>query len=284
MPAFEAMPGMPYWIDLSTSDIAKSAHFYENVLGWEIEEVNDGYRMARLQGLPVAGLIDQHGESSIPDTWITYFLSYDLDATAKKIAELGGRILAEPTDVHLGRMILAVDTAGALFGVIEPGSEESFVAAGEPGTSVWHELTTVSKYSEAIDFYGELFTWTTSEMASAEDDSFRYTTALADGSAFAGIFDAKGHFPPQVPSFWQSYLGVLNADDAAAKAKEFGGDVIRKPWDSEFGRMVLISDSTGATITLCEVEEYVEEAAEGDDLFDIDLSAFEEQFRKQEGQ
>lgn len=55
MPAFEAMPGMPYWIDLSTSDIAKSAHFYENVLGWEIEEVNDGYRMARLQGLPVAG-------------------------------------------------------------------------------------------------------------------------------------------------------------------------------------------------------------------------------------
>lgn len=284
MPAFEAMPGMPYWIDLSTSDIAKSSHFYENVLGWEITEVNDGYRMARLQGLPIAGLIDQRGESSIPDTWITYFLSFDLDATAQKITELGGRVLAEPTKVHLGRMVLAADTAGALFGVIEPGSEESFVAAGEPGTPVWHELTTVTKYAEAVEFYAELFTWMTSEMASEEGSEFRYTTALVDGSAFAGIYDAKGHFPPQVPSFWQSYLGVLSVDDAVAKAKEFGGEAIREPWDSEFGRMALIADTTGATVTLCEVAEYVEEAAESDDLFDIDLSAFEEQFRQQNGQ
>lgn len=284
MPAFEAMPGMPYWIDLSTSDIAKSSHFYENVLGWEITEVNDGYRMARLQGLPIAGLIDQRGESAIPDTWITYFLSFDLDATAQKITELGGRVLAEPTEVHLGRMVLAADTAGALFGVIEPGSEESFVAAGEPGTPVWHELTTVTKYAEAVKFYAELFTWMTSEMASEEGSEFRYTTALVDGSAFAGIYDAKGHFPPQVPSFWQSYLGVLNVDDAVAKAKEFGGEVIREPWDSEFGRMALIADTTGATVTLCEVAEYVEEATESDDLFDIDLSAFEEQFRQQNGQ
>lgn len=284
MPAFEAMPGMPYWIDLSTSDIAKSSHFYENVLGWEITEVNDGYRMARLQGLPIAGLIDQRGESAIPDTWITYFLSFDLDATAQKITELGGRVLAEPTEVHLGRMVLAADTAGALFGVIEPGSEESFVAAGEPGTPVWHELTTVTKYAEAVKFYAELFTWMTSEMASEEGSEFRYTTALVDGSAFAGIYDAKGHFPPQVPSFWQSYLGVLSVDDAVAKAKEFGGEVIREPWDSEFGRMALIADTTGATVTLCEVAEYVEEATESDDLFDIDLSAFEEQFRQQNGQ
>ncbi|ALC04662.1 lactoylglutathione lyase-like protein [Corynebacterium deserti GIMN1.010] len=284
MPAFEAMPGMPYWIDLSTSNIAKSSHFYENVLGWDITEVNDGYRMARLQGLPVAGLIDQRGEASIPDTWITYFLSFDLDETSKKIAELGGRVLAEPTDVHLGRMALAVDTAGALFGVIEPGSEESFVAAGEPGTPVWHELTTVAKYGEAVEFYEQLFTWTTSTLDSKAGDDFHYTTALVDGAAFAGIFDAKGHFPAQVPSFWQSYVGVLNADDAVAKAKEFGGDVIREPWDSEFGRMALIADTTGATLTVCEVAEYVEEGAESDDLFDIDLSAFEEEFRKQNGE
>ncbi|MFP7365188.1 VOC family protein [Corynebacterium callunae] len=284
MPAFEAMPGMPYWIDLSTSDIAKSSYFYENILGWEISEVNDGYRMARVQGLPVAGLIDQRGESSIPDTWITYFLSFDLDDTSTKIAELGGRILAPATEVHLGRMILAVDTAGALFGVIEPGSEESFVAAGEPGTPVWHELSTVAKYNEAVDFYGELFNWTTSQLDSAGDDGFHYTTALVDGSAFAGIFDASGHFPPQVPSFWQSYLGVLSVDEAAAKAPEFGGEVIREPWDSEFGRMALIADSTGATITLCEVDEYVEEGSESDDLLNIDLSAFEEQFRQQNGE
>ncbi|MBD8029893.1 VOC family protein [Corynebacterium gallinarum] len=283
MPAFEAQAGMPYWIDLTTSDIAKSSHFYENVLGWDITEVNPGYRMARVQGLPVAGFIDQPEESTMPDTWITYFLSYNLDKVTAKIVELGGRILAQPTEVFLGHMVLAVDPAGALFGLIEPSSEESFVAAGEPGTPVWHELTTVTNYPEAVDFYGELFNWMTSELSSEEGEGgFRYTTALVDGSAFAGVFDAKGQFPPQVPSFWQTYLGVLSVDDAVAKAPEFGGDVIREPWDSEFGRMALISDSTGATVTLCNVDEPVEEdVSEAEDLLGMDLSAFEEQLRNQ---
>ena len=273
---------MPYWIDLTTSDIAKSSYFYENVLGWEINEVNAGYRMARVQGLPVAGFIEQPEETTIPDTWITYFLSYNLDEVTAKVVELGGRILAEPTEVFLGRMALAVDTAGALFGLIEPGSEESFVAAGEPGTPVWHELTTVTRYPEAVDFNGELFNWMTSELSSDEGEGgFRYTTALVDGAAFAGVYDAKGQFPPQVPSFWQTYLGVLSVDDAVEKAREFGGDVIREPWESEFGRMALISDSTGATLTICDVDEAVEEeASEAEDLLNIDLSAFDDQLRK----
>ncbi|WP_080792734.1 VOC family protein [Corynebacterium pacaense] len=285
MPAFEAMPGMPYWIDLSTSDIAKSSHFYQQVLGWEISEVSAGYRMARVQGLPVAGFIEQPEDASLPDTWITYFLSYNLEEVAAKVVELGGRVLAEPTQVHLGRMVLAVDTAGALFGLIEPDSEESFVAAGEPGTPVWHELTTVSRYPAAVEFYGELFNWTTSEMAAAQNDSsFRYTTALVDGAAFAGIFDAEGQFPPQVPSFWQSYLGVASVDEAVARTREAGGEVIREPWDSEFGRMALVSDSTGATVTLCDVDEPVEEGTESEDLLGIDLSALEEQALQHRGE
>ena len=40
--------------------------------------------------------------------------------------------------MNLGRMALLVDTSGGLFGAIEPYSEEAFIAAGEPGTPVWH--------------------------------------------------------------------------------------------------------------------------------------------------
>ena len=60
MPAFEAEVGMPYWIDLTTSDPRKSAHFYEEMLGWEISAESaeeKPYQMARLPGLPIAGLI-----------------------------------------------------------------------------------------------------------------------------------------------------------------------------------------------------------------------------------
>ena len=269
MPAFQAEPGMPYWIDLTTSDLRKSARFYSEVLGWEIEEVSEGYRLARIQGLPVAGFVQRPADDQQPDTWITYFLSFDIEADCKKIEELGGRILAEPADVHLGQMALAVDAAGALFGLIQPVGEDSFIAAGEPSTPVWHELTATTDYQQATTFYPQLFEWST---ATAGDSS--YTTALIDGAAFAGIFDATGQFPLQVPSFWQSFLGVLDVVEATKKAAELGGEIIREPFESGFGHMAIIADSTGATVTLCEVLLPVEEGHESDPVEGIDLTDF----------
>jgi len=52
---------------------------------------------------------------------------------------------------------------------------------------------------------------------------------------------------------------------------ELGGEVIREPWDSPFGRMCLLADSTGATITLTEVEDAPEEEpTESDDVLGLD--------------
>lgn len=275
MPAFEAVGGMPYWIDLTTSEPAKSAHFYSQLLGWDVREEVEGsdYRVARVQGLPVAGFIRQPEEAKIPDTWVTYFLADNIDQQLATVTQLGGRVLAEPTDVQLGRMALLVDTAGAMFGLIEPAGEDAFIAAGEPGTPVWHENTVVTNYDGAVDFYRNLLDWSVSTLDAGPD--FQYSTALQDGAAFAGIRGAAGQFPPQVPSFWQSYLGVLDIDAAVTQVPELGGEVIREPWDSEFGRMALIADSTGATLTICEIEEPVIEGEESDPLHNIDLSSFQ---------
>ncbi|AGF71235.1 VOC family protein [Corynebacterium halotolerans] len=272
MPAFEATGGMPYWIDLTTSDPRKSAHFYSEILGWEIrEEVEgSGYRIARVQGLPVAGFIPQPDDAPFPDTWITYFLADDIERQIRQVTELGGRVLADPTDVQLGRMAVLADAAGAMFGLVEPRGEDAFVAAGEPGTPVWHELTTTSRYNEALDFYHGLFDWELATMDVGED--FKYATAMSEGAPFAGLWKAEGSFPPQVPSFWQSYLGVLDVDAAVRRVPELGGEIIREPWDSEFGRMALISDSTGATVTLCGIDEPVveDELSEADSILNLD--------------
>lgn len=268
MPAFEAIGGMPYWIDLTTSDVRKSAHFYSEILGWEIS--GDEYKIARVQGLPVAGFIPQPEDGApVPDTWVTYFLADDIDAQVAQITQLGGRVLAEPTEVQLGRMAVLIDAAGAMFGLIEPAGEDAFIAAGEPGTPVWHELTATAGFGKAVDFYHELLGWDMVAMEAGED--FSYTTATAEGAAFAGIWKAEGAFPPQVPSFWQTYLGVLDMEATVVKVPELGGEIIREPWDSEFGRMCIVADSTGATLTLCEVEEPVEDARESDPLEGYDL-------------
>ena len=109
MPAFEAEVGMPYWIDLTTSDPRKSAHFYEEMLGWEISAESaeeKPYQMARLQGLPIAGLIPQPEEAPMPDTWVTYFLSKDIAGDCQRAQNLGGRILAAPGTASDGRLWL----------------------------------------------------------------------------------------------------------------------------------------------------------------------------------
>ncbi|MDU0479710.1 VOC family protein [Staphylococcus chromogenes] len=268
MPAFMANHGMPIWIELSTSDLRKSSHFYSEILGWHLDD-GDQYRIARSQGLPVGGFVGQV-DSTMPDAWVTYFYTENLDESALRVSELGGRVLAEPTEVTRGRVALCVDTAGALFGLME--TDETFLAGGEPGTAVWHELTATGHYGEAVEFYEQLFGWATSAMS---DQNFNYTTALVDGAAFAGIWDAQGQFPPHIPSFWQTYLGVASVDALVGKVKELGGDIMREPWDSEFGRMMIIADSTGATITLCEAPEPVAEGREEDPLEGIDLSQFQ---------
>lgn len=260
---------MPYWIDLATSDPRKSAHFYEQVLGWEISaesQEENSYQMARLQGLPIAGLIPQPDEAPMPDTWVTYFLSKDIDGDCQRTENLGGRILAAPQPVQLGHMALLADAAGGMFGLIQPSGPGHFVAGGEPGTPVWYELTATTRFQQVMDFYGELFNWEIRAMES-EDENFIYATAEEDGAPFAGLWNAEGQFPPQVPSFWQTYLGVRDIHVAAKKAVELGGEIIREPWDSPFGRLCLLADSTGATITLAEVEDAPEdEPTESDDV------------------
>lgn len=263
MPAFVAEPGMPYWLELTSSQPRKSTYFYGEFLGWEFEEVSPTYRVARVGGLPVAAIVEKPAESQLPDTWVTAFLARNLATTVTRAETLGAHTLAGPTDVWLGQMALLADPAGALVGLAE-AAEENFVAAGEPGTAVWHELVATNKFDQVADFYGELLDW---QLLQREG----YATATSDGAPFAGIWDAAGAFPAKVPSFWQSYLGVSDIDAAIRRVPELGGEVIREPWDSPFGRLGIVADSTGATLTLCEVEEPAAEPHEGDPLAGLDL-------------
>lgn len=242
MPAFEARPGMPYWQDLATAQPLKAEHFYSRLLGWEVG--GDDYRVARKEGLPVAGFINQPYEM-----WLTYFLGYNGEA----IERLGGKVLGE-AEVSLGTMVVCQDPAGALFGLIDPAGEDQFVAAGEPGVPVWHEY--VAPSTEAIDFYGELFDWEIRQ----EDG---YFLALEDSAAFLGMRLAEG-----APSgAWQTYLGVSDIDAAARQVTTLGGQVVAGPAMSPFGPIAAVEDATGAGVFLCQVEEPTfEEISEADSV------------------
>src|SRR6476646_2654691 len=96
-------PGIPCWIDLASPDLEATVGFYGQLFGWDVPEAENaeqtgGYRLAMLKGKPVAGLMPQMQEGQ-PVAWSTYVAVEDADATAAKVREAGGGVVAEPMDV-----------------------------------------------------------------------------------------------------------------------------------------------------------------------------------------
>ena len=272
MPAFLAKSGLPYWFDLVTSDSERSSAFYREILEWEIAPASDDYQIGRVQGLPVAGFIPQ---PEGPDAWVTYILSNDLDGDCERAENLGGKVLGEVREVELGKMVLLQDPVGAVFGLIRPVGQENFVAGGEPGLPVWHELNVTHNFQAALDFYGELFNWEINVTRSEDSEEISdadYATAEEQGAPFAGFWNAKGSFPEATPSFWLTYIGVRDIEAVAKAVEKHGGQILQGVMDSPFGRLCMVRDVTGAIVPFVEVEDAPEEEPqESDDLLGMDI-------------
>ena len=253
MPAPKSAPGAPIWIDLMTSDITRARGFYAELFGWEYQtgdqEKYGGYTTAFKQGKAVAGLMQKDAEQAdMPDAWSTYLRTDDAAATAEAVAAHGGQIYVAPMDVP-GQGIMAFfgDPSGAAVGVWQPGEMGGYELVAEPGTAAWHELHT-KDYDAAVKFYRDVFRWDTDVMSDTPE--FRYTTLGSGNEAKAGIMDASGYLPDEVPSHWQVYFNVENTDASIEKAVALGATALDGPQDSAFGRVASLADPTGATFKI----------------------------------
>ena len=245
--------GTPCWVDIGVPDIKKAATFYASLFGWDVQDTgpeSGGYSMCSLDGRPVAGI----GGQASPDSgvyWTTYIASDDADLTAAKIKAAGGQVLMEPFDVmDVGRMFIAIDPAGAPFGVWQARSHTGMQAANEPGSVIWDE--NLSRHYEANQaFYAAVFGYEFGDIGAA---GMRYTTLDLDGRTVGGIGEIGADEPADVPASWRTYFGVADTDAAVAKATELGGSVLSPAWDSPYGRMAVVSDDQGAAFALMSVQ------------------------------
>ncbi len=119
--------GAMCWNELLTHSYLTAQTFYSMVVEWVYEEVGYGgafvYSHAkRLDGQVVAGF-HQFGPDvpfTAPSFWQVWFRVADADATAAKVAELGGSVLNPPSDSRYGRMATVTGPAGERFGIIAP--------------------------------------------------------------------------------------------------------------------------------------------------------------------
>lgn len=240
--------GTPCWVDLAVPDISRATAFYGAVLGWSFFDSGEQfghYTIALTQGKNAAAISPVQDEAQ-PSFWTIYLASDDCDGTAKLITDNGGSLLVEPMDVpDNGRMAIAQDPTGGVFGVWQQAGMIGAEIVNEPGSLTWTDAR-LSDPAAGKAFYTAVFDYTFEAVPGAPDD---YTTFLVDGEVRGGMGGMMGG-PSGVPSHWLAYFSVADVDAAMATAAGSGGTVLMQPEDTPFGRMGVVSDPFGATFSL----------------------------------
>jgi uncharacterized protein len=114
------VPGAITLNQLNTPDPESAQRFYEGLFGWRTEEMPGGdqpywgiYNGDRMNG----GMMQIPSDPPVPPHWLVYFGTDDVDADAARIADEGGQVIVPPVDVPGGRILVAQDPQGAVFGL-----------------------------------------------------------------------------------------------------------------------------------------------------------------------
>lgn len=247
-------PGTPSWVDLGTPDPAAAGAFYSKVFGWEVEDQgpeSGGYGIFKLNGKSVAGLGPLQGEGH-PTVWSTYVSTDDVDAVVARVSAAGGAVFMPPMDVmEAGRMAIAADPTGAVFGIWQPVQMIGAGLVNEPGSLCWNELMTRDT-SAAAEFYEKVFGWKadTSDMG-----GMTYTQFLLNDRSIAGMMAMGDEMPAEVPANWLAYFAVASCDGTIAAVQEAGGGIATPAMDISIGRFAVLTDPFGAVFAVIQMNE-----------------------------
>lgn len=112
--------GAPSWLQHSGKDPGAARKFYEEVLGWSVNEMpmKDGSNYAAIVvgDKPIGGFSPMPGE----DGWVAFITVDDVDARVKKARAAGAKVLSAPmTAPGVGRMATIADPFGARLAFID---------------------------------------------------------------------------------------------------------------------------------------------------------------------
>ncbi|MFF7966151.1 VOC family protein [Streptomyces sp. NPDC007903] len=243
--------GAPCWVDLTAQDQRAALDFYRDLFGWQGAPGPaefGGYAVCELHDRAVAGIGSATAPMGIPEpptVWTTYLATADAVATQERIIAAGGEPFAPAVDVgNLGRMLVATDPQGAVFGVWQRGEFAGAGVVNEPGALTWTELHT-SDVDGAAAFYGETFGIEFTPMEGHDS----YWELRVAGLTVGGVTRLADD-PPGTPAHWLTYFAVDDVDSTVDALVRGGGNVLAPPFDMPAGRMTVVTDPQGAPFAM----------------------------------
>lgn len=245
------------WVDLMTSDVDAAIAFYTETLGWKATpwEGEMAYTMFAAGEQSIGGVMaisDEMKAMNIPPHWMGSTRVEDVDASAAKVEELGGKILKPAWDIpEVGRLAVIADPQGAALALFQPKGEMPMPEDGEAeGLVSWHELNTTD-YEAAWKFYSALLGWKATEdmdMGEEHGHYFMFQREGAEGSMGGMCNTAKQMgFPPN----WLHYTNVDGCEAAIKRITDKGGKVLNGPMEVPGGSYIAqCQDPQGAAFAI----------------------------------
>lgn len=119
--------GKFHWNELMTRDVEKAKAFYGMTLGWTFEEMpmpmGFTYTLAKSGDQMAGGMMPMSGDNfkDVPEQWISYIATDNVDECVAKVETAGGKIIAPPFDIAgVGRIAMVEDANGATIGWMTP--------------------------------------------------------------------------------------------------------------------------------------------------------------------
>ena len=127
----------------------------------------------------------------------------------------------------------------------------------DPGCFCWADLATTDAEG-AKKFYTTILGLDSVDMPMG-DMGGAYVMLQKDGKSVCALFQMPPDIMEMMPHpHWRTYISVENADEAAKKVAELGGNVLMEAMDVfDAGRMAMIQDSTGAAVGLWQPKAHI---------------------------
>lgn len=149
---------------------------------------------------------------------------------------------------ELGRMLVAADPQGAVFGVWQSREFPGAQIVNEPGALVWNQLSTPDPEAAGAFYRAAL-----GLEAAPIPEMPEFTGFNVKGRTIGGV-QGMENLPEGVPPHWLVNFAVDDTDSTVAALVRAGGSVMAPPFDMEkVGRMAVVQDPQGAVFAVVAV-------------------------------